>query len=188
MFIIVKYGNNESLLCNPSCAVINLLNSIKRRAGYGNTNVCLDLSDESDTQVRVSPRRRFVHAIHRHNLTFRSTSQNSGHSSATKELDTHRLDYATKYLNSHATYVLVEKQLIPNGDDVTDGSSPSPPQYHYVPLLDNYTEIFPNYRPHVTTVERKKKAKHVGKSPSPAGIRGIKAKSKNSLRTPSRRR
>ena len=47
MFIIVKYGNNESLYCNPSCAVINLLNSIKRRTGYGNTNVCLDLSDES---------------------------------------------------------------------------------------------------------------------------------------------
>ena len=47
MFIIVKFGQNESLLCNPSCAVINLLTSIKRRAGYGNTNLILDLSDET---------------------------------------------------------------------------------------------------------------------------------------------
>ena len=105
-----------------------------------------------------------------------------------KELDSHRQDYATKHLNSHATYILVEKQIVPSGDDVTDSSSPSPPQYTYTPLLDNYMEIFPNYRPHVTQVERKKKAKHVGKSPSPAGIRGIKTKSKNNQRAPSRRR
>lgn len=46
MFITVKYGNDESLLCNPSCAVVNLLNSIKRRAGMSNNqSVMLDLSD-----------------------------------------------------------------------------------------------------------------------------------------------
>lgn len=47
MFIIVKYGQNETLLCNPMCAIINLLNSIKKRAGYGNSNVIVDLSDET---------------------------------------------------------------------------------------------------------------------------------------------
>ena len=47
MFILVKYGNNETLLCNPSCAVINLLTSIKRRAGYGNTDVIVDIADET---------------------------------------------------------------------------------------------------------------------------------------------
>ncbi|XP_064601585.1 uncharacterized protein CXorf65-like [Liolophura sinensis] len=47
MFIVVKYGNNESLLCNPTCAVVNLLKSIKRRAGYANSNILLDLSDET---------------------------------------------------------------------------------------------------------------------------------------------
>lgn len=51
MFITVKFGENETLLCNPSCAVINLLNSIRRRAGYGNTNVCLDLSDETGNKA-----------------------------------------------------------------------------------------------------------------------------------------
>lgn len=49
MFILVKYGNNETLLCNPSCAVINLLTSIKRRAGYGNTDVVVDIADETGT-------------------------------------------------------------------------------------------------------------------------------------------
>ena len=47
MYIIVKYGDNESLVCNPSCAVVNLLNSIKRRTGLANTPVLLDLSDET---------------------------------------------------------------------------------------------------------------------------------------------
>lgn len=47
MYIIVKYGNNESLLCNPSCAVVNLLASIKRRAGFANSKTLLDLSDET---------------------------------------------------------------------------------------------------------------------------------------------
>lgn len=47
MFILVKYGNNETLLCNPSCAVVNLLTSIKRRAGYGSSNVIVDIADET---------------------------------------------------------------------------------------------------------------------------------------------
>ena len=51
MFIIVKYGNNESLICNPSCAVVNLLASIKRRAGFGNTNIHIDLSDETGRYI-----------------------------------------------------------------------------------------------------------------------------------------
>lgn len=51
MFIIVKYGQNETLLCNPMCATINLLNSIKNRAGYGNSNVVVDLSDETGIHV-----------------------------------------------------------------------------------------------------------------------------------------
>ena len=53
MFITVKFGNNESLLCNPSCAVVNLLSSIKRRAGYANSNVLVDLSDETGEILKV---------------------------------------------------------------------------------------------------------------------------------------
>lgn len=47
MFVIVKFGNNESLLVNPSCAVVNLLTNIKRRAGFAHTNKTIDLSDEN---------------------------------------------------------------------------------------------------------------------------------------------
>ena len=54
MFILVKYGNNETLLCNPSCAVINLLHSIKSRAGYGKTNVIVDLSDDTGKYFQSS--------------------------------------------------------------------------------------------------------------------------------------
>ena len=91
-----------------------------------------------------------------------------------KELDTHRFDYATKHLSSHATYVLVEKQLLANvEEDHHDGDSPIPPNIAYVPLLDNYSEIFPDFRVHVVKVEKKKK-RNMSKSPSPAGVRGLK--------------
>ena len=47
MYIRVKYGKNEELICNPMCAVVNLLSSIKKRTGYHNQNIRLDLSDET---------------------------------------------------------------------------------------------------------------------------------------------
>ena len=74
MFITVKFGENESLLCNPSCAVINLLNSIRRRAGYANTNVCLDLSDETGKRKVLIPRQPNPHARWCPRLRFRNQS------------------------------------------------------------------------------------------------------------------
>ncbi|XP_059161136.1 uncharacterized protein CXorf65 homolog [Physella acuta] len=132
MFVIVKFGNNESLLVNPSCAVINLLTSIKRRAGFANTNKTIDLSDENGL---------------------------------VKELDVHKFENANKYLTSHETYILVQKELM-----MEDGETTT--QYTYVPLLDRYTELFPNFKIHVQDVPdlRKKSRVRTGtKSPSPAG-------------------
>ncbi|KAJ8308607.1 hypothetical protein KUTeg_013481 [Tegillarca granosa] len=138
MFIIVKYGNNETLLCNPSCAVINLLTSIKRRAGYGNSNVIVDLSDETGL---------------------------------VKELDTHKYDYANKYVESHATYILVQKEPVPDNESIADsGSTPTPTVYQYTPLLEQYADLFPNYQLRVDHIEKKPTRKRTGgKSPSPAG-------------------
>ncbi|CAL1539430.1 unnamed protein product [Lymnaea stagnalis] len=136
MFVIVKFGNNESLLVNPSCAVINLLNSIKRRAGFGGTNKTIDLSDENGL---------------------------------VKELDVHKFESATKFLTSHETYILVQKEMT-----LEEGESPltRSTQYTYVPLLERYTELFPNYKIHVQDIPdaRKKSKNRLGtKSPSPAG-------------------
>ncbi|KAK7488341.1 hypothetical protein BaRGS_00020315 [Batillaria attramentaria] len=136
MFIIVKYGQNETLLCNPSCAVVNLLTSIKRRAGYGNTNLILDLSDETGL---------------------------------IKELDVHKNEYATNFLASHSTYILVQKDLQPDDMSADSCSTPTPPQYTYKPLLEGSTDLFPNFRLHVAEVEKKKTKRGGSKSPSPAG-------------------
>ncbi|GFO04851.1 hypothetical protein PoB_003135600 [Plakobranchus ocellatus] len=136
MFVIVKFGANESLLVNPSCAVINLLTSIKKRAGFAHTNKTIDLSDENGL---------------------------------VKDLDVHKFENATKFLTSHETYILVQKQQM-----IEDGDSPvsTAIQYTYVPLLERYTELFPNYRIHVQEVpesRRSKRARTGTKSPSPAG-------------------
>ena len=113
-----------------------------------------------------------------------------------KDLDVHKYDYATKFLSSHGTYILVEKQLIPqeeNGNTETDSqSTPVPPQYTYVPLLDKYNELFPNYKLHVSQVEKKKHRSKSLKAQSPAGIKGAKVRNKTSatpsFRSPSRKR
>lgn len=136
MFILVKYGNNETLLCNPSCAVVNLLKSIKKRAGYGNSEIIVDVADETGL---------------------------------VKELDAHKFDHANKHLTSHATYVLVRKELLlDNG--YQPPSTPLPPQYNYIPLLDKYEDLFPNFIIRSAEVQRPSKSKSIsGKSPSPAG-------------------
>lgn len=102
------------------------------------------------------------------------------------ELDTHRYDYATKHLTSHSTYILVEKQMTSSADDpqpTTDADSiatsvqGSLQQINYVPLLDNYLDLFPNYQVHVQHVEKKvKKVRNFNKSPSPAGFKAKQGK------------
>jgi len=47
MFIRVKYGDNETLLCNPNCSVINLLSSITTRSRQTDCHAVIDLTDET---------------------------------------------------------------------------------------------------------------------------------------------
>ncbi|BFZ07570.1 hypothetical protein BsWGS_10609 [Bradybaena similaris] len=136
MFVIVKFGDNESLVVNPRCVVINLLTSIKRRAGLGNTAKIIDLSDENGL---------------------------------IKDLDVHKFETADKFLTSHETYILVQKERLhqPGGSPVTP-----PAQFTYWPLLDRCVEQFPNFRIHLADASDNRKKSRVRsglKSPSPAG-------------------
>lgn len=54
MFVTIYYGDQKSLLVNPSCSVVNLLNSIKERCGYGDSDRVLDLSDETGLVLDLS--------------------------------------------------------------------------------------------------------------------------------------
>ena len=76
----------------------------------------------------------------------------------------HRYDYASQHLTSHATYILVQKELRGDG-----GASPD---VTYLPLLDNATDSFPNFQLHVHTVDKKKSRRTKSQSPSPAGVKG----------------
>lgn len=91
-----------------------------------------------------------------------------------KDLDTHKADSAAKHLSTHATYILVEKQIVQSAEDEPDGDSPIT-SIQYIPLLENYSEHFPEYRLHFKQIEKKKK-RNQSKSPSPAGIRGTKGR------------
>ena len=106
-----------------------------------------------------------------------------------KELDTHHHDYATKYLASHSTYILVEKQMVANEND-----GHQTPEVTYLPLLDNtlLDENFPNYNLHVHTLEKKtpRKGRHKSQSPSPAGVKSVRGPKGRAgqPRVPSRKR
>jgi len=168
MFIRVKYGDDETILCNPSCAVINLLTSIKTRTGHAQQSFTIDLTDVTGL---------------------------------VQELDAHRHDCASKFLSAPGTYILVKKQLATPPDEAAplDDSS----QYEYVPLLNNWRELFPGYRlQRVSTAgggggRDEARQRLVGrtrdartKADSPAGIKAT-ARTGRQLskdRTPSRRR
>lgn len=48
MYIVIKYANNQSLVVNPMCSVVNLLSSIKSKTGHAeDKDMLLDLSDET---------------------------------------------------------------------------------------------------------------------------------------------
>jgi len=47
MFIRVKYGDDETMLCNVNCVVVNLLSSIRTRSGHANSQIAVDLTDET---------------------------------------------------------------------------------------------------------------------------------------------
>jgi hypothetical protein len=92
-----------------------------------------------------------------------------------KDLDLHKYDCANKFLTSHTTYILVEKQIVfpDEPDSPEDGNStPQPPQYNFIPLLEKFEDLFPNYKVRVAHFEKKKKPRGnsgSSKSPSPAG-------------------
>lgn len=86
-----------------------------------------------------------------------------------KELDIHKSDHANKHLESHATYVLVQKETL-RDESLDTHTTPVPPQYNYIPLLEKYEDIFPNFVIRSAEIQKPVKPKsRQGKSPSPAG-------------------
>jgi hypothetical protein len=87
-----------------------------------------------------------------------------------KELDTHKTDHANKHLTSHATYVLVRKEIMREDTLLDPNSTPLPPQYTYIPLLEKYDDHYPNFNIRSAEIQKPLKTKsRTGKSPSPAG-------------------
>lgn len=94
----------------------------------------------------------------------------------------HKHEYATKFLTSHCTYILVQKELLSDNISIESGSTPLPSQYHYTPLLQQLEEQFPNYKLHVDNLQPKATRKRAGKmSPTPAGRYSSKSKKADGL-------
>ena len=86
-----------------------------------------------------------------------------------KELDTHKSDHANKHLSAETTYVLVQKE-IQRENTLDVRTTPIPPQYNYIPLLEKYEDLFPNFAIRSAEIQKPVKPKsRQGKSPSPAG-------------------
>lgn len=47
MFIYVRFGKDETVLCNPQCKVINLLDHLQTRTQVEGGVVLLDLADNT---------------------------------------------------------------------------------------------------------------------------------------------
>lgn len=93
-----------------------------------------------------------------------------------KELDLHKYDNANKYLNSHETYILVQKELLQDNLSIDSGSPVDSKNYQYTPLLEQYENLFPNFKVHVDHISTPKIKRRGAKSPSPGGKFGTKHK------------
>lgn len=90
-----------------------------------------------------------------------------------QDLEVHGRDYATKHLSAK-TYILMEKQQLDEHDETATQLSQALQQYNYIPLLERYAELYPNFRVHLSESQKKKlkPLRSVAKSPSPAGKMG----------------
>ena len=52
VFATVRYGQDQYILINPQCTVINLLDDMRRRCGQTPT-ICLDLTDQTGETVSI---------------------------------------------------------------------------------------------------------------------------------------
>ena len=87
-----------------------------------------------------------------------------------KELDSHKFENANKYLSSHATYILVRKEINSMDTLSVDSGHNTGHNFNYISLLDNPGDIFPEYKLHVDSIiPVKTSRKNARKSPSPAG-------------------
>ncbi|CAH1262161.1 Hypp2511 [Branchiostoma lanceolatum] len=86
--------------------------------------------------------------------------QSQGPERLIKELDLHPRENAGKFLAPKTTYVLVRKILMSHGSSDEEAKSTSnktspakDKEYRYEPLLDNWKELYPSYRPHFAKEE-----------------------------------
>lgn len=104
-----------------------------------------------------------------------------------QDLEVHGRDYATKHLSSHATYILMQKNLLENGVTGANLSAQLALQqtYDYRPLLERCAELYPNFKIHLSEAQKKKlkPTKHVDKRPSPAGRMGTMGNSSSTHRS-----
>lgn len=160
MFIEVRYGHNETIICNPYCIVVNLMKSIKDRTGFSNErHMILDLSDVTglvkDLDLhRLDKADKFLTTQGPYILVEKRTI---AHSSSLNDT----LDGDSGAPSSRATSPMLSE--LPT----------SPPKYNFIPLLDDCEDLFPEYKLRAPKEKKLKKPRHVSpvvaKSPSPAG-------------------
>jgi hypothetical protein len=176
MFIRVKYGDDETLLCNPTCAIINLLKSIKSRTGHAQQPITIDLTDETGLVQELDK--------HRQDYASEYLAAPGTYVLVKKQ----RTDAA-----ADGTF---------SGGCGNDNSCDDHAGYEYIPLLNNWQELLPGYRLHLqrisptdgvtpTTSEdaRRRQRKDRTKSDSPAGMKPTgRQQTTVKDRAPSRRR
>lgn len=161
MFIKVKYGNDETLLCNPSCSGINLLKSIQKRTGFIDKSM-IDLSDEKGLIQELE--------AHKYDPASNYLASHRTYILVEKQLLLQQQQQQQQPPTSdHGPQ---QQRSIP--DEQTDSASDAG-KYAYIPLLNNCLELFPDYRLQVQTNEVAKnsraKGRTRGKATSPAGFK-----------------
>ncbi|XP_028396317.1 uncharacterized protein LOC114520281 [Dendronephthya gigantea] len=138
MFIKIRYGDDELLLCNPQCSINNLLDSIRARCGLNTAGKILDLSDESGLVLRLNDHREEYADI-----------------------------YLKKY-SSYILIEKLETNPPPADEVPVFENHPNIPVINYVPLLDNCSTLLPKFKLRVVMDTAGQHTRRNAKSPRPS--------------------
>lgn len=175
MFIRVKYGDNETLICNPGCTIVNLLANIKNRTGHSGNTITIDLTDDSGLIQELDGRRLECAADY---LSTPGTYVLVKKQRMLRHQDNIGVDASP--VSDRVTVDELEMD-----DNVSQLNSDRVDEY--VPLLNNWHQLLPGFRIRrandatdqsglAAAARRRVMRRDRNKSPSPAGVKPTASK------------
>ncbi|KAJ8045935.1 hypothetical protein HOLleu_09056 [Holothuria leucospilota] len=155
MFIYVRFGRDETALCNPQCKVINLLDHLQTRTQVQGSVVLLDLADNTGLIKDLQSHRdedadKYLHHLQTYILIGKKLPQSEFNDEASSRCDSARDIDSLRGDTPHSLTPREDIITIKSKSPLVIDSKPKRREESilndYIVLLENLEEIFPYFR------------------------------------------